>query len=79
MASGTAIRLTVTSVFLLPRHVCHELDILRTFIAQAYFLPLTLCVPLVGVVLFMRKEVPAHHYGSLVIRLHAADYCTVSD
>ena len=70
VALGTAIPLTVTSVFFLPRHVCHELDIsLRTFLTQAYFLPLTLCVPLVGVLLFMRKEFPAPHYSSLVIQV----------
>jgi O-antigen/teichoic acid export membrane protein len=70
VALGMAIPLTVTSVFFLPRHVCHELDIsLRTFLTQAYFLPFTLCVPLVGVLLFMRKEFPAHHYGSLVIQV----------
>src|ERR1700683_3512919 len=70
VALGTAIPLTVTSVFFLPRHVCHELDIsLRTFLTQAYFLPLTLCVPLVGVLLFMRKEFPAAHYSSLVIQV----------
>jgi O-antigen/teichoic acid export membrane protein len=70
VALGTAIPLTVTSVFFLPRHVCHELDIsLRTFLTQAYFLPLALCVPLVGALLFMRKEFPARHYGSLVIQL----------
>jgi len=78
VALGTAIPLTVTSVFFLPRHVCHELDIsLRTFLTQAYFLPLTLCVPLVGVLLFMRKEFPAHHYSSLVIQFACSGllYC----
>lgn len=70
VALGTAIPLTLTSVFFLPRHVCRELDIsLRTFLSQAYVLPLTLCVPLVGVLLFMRKEFPAHHYGSLIIQV----------
>ncbi len=70
VALGTAIPLTVTSVFFPPRHLCHELDItLRTFLTQAYFLLLTLCVPLVRVVLSMRKEVPAHHYGFLVIQV----------
>jgi O-antigen/teichoic acid export membrane protein len=78
VALGTAIPLTVTSVFFLPRHVCHELDIsLRTFLTQAYFLPFTLCVPLVAVLLFMRKEFPAHHYGSLVIQVACSGlvYC----
>ena len=70
VALGTAIPLTVTSVFFLPRHVCHELQIsVRTFLTQAYLLPLTLCVPLVGVLLFMTKEFPAHHYGSLAIQV----------
>jgi O-antigen/teichoic acid export membrane protein len=70
VALGTAIPLTVTSVLFLPRHVCRELDIsLHTFITQAYVLPLTLCVPLVAVLLFMRTEFPAHHYGPLVIQV----------
>jgi hypothetical protein len=42
---------------------------LHTFITQAYVLPLTLCVPLVAVLLFMRTEFPAHHYGPLVIQV----------
>jgi O-antigen/teichoic acid export membrane protein len=70
VALGTAIPLTVTSVLFLPRHVCRELDIpLRTFVTQAYLLPLILCLPLVAALLFMREEFPAHHYGSLVMQV----------
>jgi O-antigen/teichoic acid export membrane protein len=78
VALGTAIPLTVTSVFFLPRHVCRELDMsVRTFLSQAYLLPLTLCVPLVGLLWLMRREFPAHHYGSLVIQVSCGGllYC----
>jgi O-antigen/teichoic acid export membrane protein len=78
VALGTAIPLTVTSVFFLPRHVCRELDMsVRTFLSQAYLLPLTLCVPLVGLLWLMKREFPAHHYGSLVIQVSCGGllYC----
>ncbi|HXM22039.1 MAG TPA: polysaccharide biosynthesis C-terminal domain-containing protein [Terriglobales bacterium] len=70
VALGTAIPLTFTCVFFLPRHVRRELDIpLSTFLSQAYMLPLSLCVPLAGVLLLMRQEFPAHHYGSLILQV----------
>jgi O-antigen/teichoic acid export membrane protein len=70
VALGTAIPLTVTSLLFLPRHVCRELDVpLGSFLSQAYLLPLSLCAPLVGLLLLMREEFPAHHYGSLVLQV----------
>lgn len=69
-ALGTAIPLMLTSVLFLPRHTCRELDIpLTTFLAQAYLLPLSLCVPLAGILLLMREEFPAHHYGRLILQV----------
>ena len=69
-AIGTAIPLLVTSVLFLPRHVCRELDLpLTTFLGQAYLLPLSLCVPLAGILLLMRKGFPAHHYGPLILQV----------
>jgi O-antigen/teichoic acid export membrane protein len=70
VALGTAIPLTCTSLFFLPRHICRELDIpLSTFLRQAYLLPLSLCVPLAGILWFMRQEFPAHHYQSLALQV----------
>lgn len=78
VALGTAIPLTLTSLLFLPRHVCRELEIpVRTFLSQAYMLPVSLCVPLVGTLLLMGREFPAHHYGSLVLQVACAGllYC----
>jgi O-antigen/teichoic acid export membrane protein len=70
VALGTAIPLTCTSLFFLPRHVCRELGIpLSTFLSQAYVLPLSLSVPLAAILWFMRQEFPAHHYQSLVLQV----------
>jgi len=67
VALGTAIPLACTSLFFLPRHACRILDMpLRTFLNQAYSLPLLLCVPLAGVLLFARYEFPAHSYAGLL-------------
>jgi O-antigen/teichoic acid export membrane protein len=70
VALGTAIPLTCTSLFFLPRHICRELGIpLSTFLSQAYVLPLSLSVPLAGTLWFMRQEFPARHYQSLVLQV----------
>ena len=67
VALGTAIPLACTSLFFLPRHACRVLDMpLRTFLNQAYSLPLLLCMPLAGVLLFARYEFPAHSYAGLL-------------
>ena len=69
-ALGTAIPLTCTMVFFLPRHVCRLLDIpLKAYLSQAYLLPLSLCAPLVAVLLWMRHWFVAHTYLQLAIQL----------
>ena len=69
-ALGTAIPLMFTSLVFLPRHMCRELGIpLTTFLGQAYLLPLSLCVPLAGILFLMRVEFPAHDYGSLILQV----------
>jgi O-antigen/teichoic acid export membrane protein len=69
-ALGTAIPLTCTMVFFLPRHVIRLLDIpLKTYLSQAFLLPLTLCAPLVAVLLWMRHWFVAHTYFQLAIQL----------
>jgi len=75
VALGTAIPLMFTSLVFLPRHVCRELDIpLRAFLSHSYLLPLSLCVPLAGMLLLMRKEFPVHHYGSLILQVAWAGF-----
>jgi O-antigen/teichoic acid export membrane protein len=69
-AVGTAIPLACTSLFFLPRHLCRVLK-LRTgiYLRQAFLLPLTLCGPLVAVLLLMRHWFVAHNYFQLAIQL----------
>ncbi len=67
VALGTAIPLACTSLFFLPRHACRVLDMpLGTFLNRAYSLPLLLCVPLAGVLLFAKHAFPVHSYLGLL-------------
>jgi len=69
-AVGTAIPLTCTMIFFLPRHLCRLLGIrLRTYLSQTFLLPLALCAPLVAVLLWMRHWFVAHNYFQLAIQL----------
>ncbi len=62
-ALGTAIPLTCTALFFLPRHLCRVLEIrLATFLREAYLLPLLLCMPTVVVLLVMRRWFFARTY-----------------
>ncbi len=72
-ALGTAIPLSLTSLFFLPRHVCNLLGIrLRTFIREAYLLPLLLSIPLVAVLLATQRWFVPHNYWQLGAALLAA-------
>lgn len=67
VAWGTAIPLACTSLVFLPQHLCRELDTpLRTFLVQAYWVPLGLCVPLAGVLWFISHRFPSHGGGVLL-------------
>ncbi|HZR66105.1 MAG TPA: oligosaccharide flippase family protein [Terriglobales bacterium] len=69
-ALGTAIPLTCSMVFFMPGHLCGLLGIrLRTFLREAYALPLLLTAPLVVVLLAMRRWSVAHHYWELGAQL----------
>jgi len=71
-ALGTAIPLLGTSILFLPSHLCSRLGIrVSTFLLQAYLLPLTLCVPLVTVLLLMQRWFVAHTYRQLLLQLLA--------
>jgi len=62
-AAGTAIPLTCTTLYFMPRHLCRLLNVpVRAFLREAYTLPLLLCVPQVAVLLFMRHWFIAHTY-----------------
>src|SRR5579864_545403 len=46
-AIGTALPLAVTMIFFFPVHLCRQVKIrLRTYLVEAYALPLVLCIPL---------------------------------
>jgi O-antigen/teichoic acid export membrane protein len=72
-ALGTAIPLTATMIFVLPQHVCSKLQIpLRTFLREAYTLPLLVCAPAVVTMLLMKRWFVPHTYAQLAIHLAAA-------
>jgi O-antigen/teichoic acid export membrane protein len=71
-AVGTAIPLLCTSLIFLPYYLCRLLGIrLREFVTRAYTIPLALCAPLVGMLLFMRHLFHAHNYVQLLVQLMA--------
>src|SRR6266568_546670 len=62
-ALGTAIPLSCTTLYFMPRHLCRILKVrLGTFLLEAYTLPVMLCVPLVVALLLMRRWFFAHNY-----------------
>ena len=69
-ALGTAIPLTCSMVFFMPGHLCRLLGIqLRTYLREAYFLPLTVTAPLILALLLMRRWFVAHNYWQLGTQL----------
>ncbi len=69
-AIGTAIPLSCSMIFFLPRHLCRLLGIrLTTYLYRAFLLPLGLCAPLVAVLLLMQRWFIPHHLSDLLIQL----------
>jgi O-antigen/teichoic acid export membrane protein len=69
-ALGTAIPLTCSMLFFMPRHLCKKLDVrLRTFLRESYTLPLLLCIPLIAVLLLMQRWFVPHNYRQLGLQL----------
>ncbi|HWY20197.1 MAG TPA: oligosaccharide flippase family protein [Candidatus Acidoferrum sp.] len=69
-AIGTAIPLTCSMIFFLPRHLCRLLGIkLTTYLYRAFVLPLALCTPMVAVLLLMQRWYIPHRLGPLLIQL----------
>jgi O-antigen/teichoic acid export membrane protein len=69
-ALGTAIPLSVTALYFLPRHLCRVLGMkVRTFIREAFLLPLVLCAPLVPVLFALRYWYVARNYLQLAVQL----------
>lgn len=79
VALGTAIPLTITSLFFLPYHTSHHLRIgVGSFLRGAYLMPLAISLPLASVLLFLEREFPTHGYRALLSRLVCGGgvYCT---
>jgi O-antigen/teichoic acid export membrane protein len=69
-AIGTAIPLSCSMIFFLPRHLCHLLGIkLRTYLYRAFVFPLALCVPLIAALLLMRLWFVPHRLSQLLVQL----------
>ncbi len=69
-AIGTAIPLACSMILFLPRHLCNLLGIkLRTYLSQAFLLPLLLSAPLVACLLLMRRWYIPHHLPDLLVQL----------
>ena len=65
-AAGTAIPLLCTTLFFMPRHLCRLLGIrIRTFVWEAYKLPIALVTPFVVALLLLRRWFIPHTYLQL--------------
>ena len=72
-AIGTAIPLTCSMIFFLPPHLSRLLGIeLRTYLYRAFVFPLALCIPLVAVLLLMRRWFVPHRLSELLVQLAIA-------
>jgi len=60
-AIGTAVPLSFTALYFTPRYLSRLLGVrVRTFLREAYVLPLALCTPMVALLLAMRHWYPVH-------------------
>jgi O-antigen/teichoic acid export membrane protein len=69
-ALGTAIPLSCTALFFIPRHLCRVLNIrLLSYLREAFVLPLMLCAPTVGILLLMRWWFFARNYAQVGMQI----------
>jgi O-antigen/teichoic acid export membrane protein len=72
-ALGTAIPLTATMIFFLPRHVCGKLGIpVRVFLREAYSLPILASVPFFLTLLLLKQWFIPHKFLELVLQIAVA-------
>jgi O-antigen/teichoic acid export membrane protein len=72
-AMGTAIPLTVTALFFLPRHLCRVLNLrIRSFLLEAYTLPVLLTLPTVFTLLAVRQWFFARKYLEVAVQIVVA-------
>jgi O-antigen/teichoic acid export membrane protein len=66
-AIGTALPLFCTVLFFLPQHLCRLLKLrLLSYLRHAFLLPILLTIPLVAVLLLLRRWFIPHHFLQLV-------------
>ncbi len=69
-ALGTAIPLSCTALFFMPRHLCRILNVpIGSFLRQAYTLPVLLCTPTVVVLLVMKHWFPPRFYWQVGLEI----------
>jgi O-antigen/teichoic acid export membrane protein len=69
-AIGTAIPLACSMIFFLPQHLCRLVGIeLRTYLYRAFSLPVAMCMPVIAVLLLMRRWFVPHRMGALLVQL----------
>jgi len=69
-ALGTAIPLACTMTMFMPWHLCRQLGIrMRTYLREAYALPLIVTTPLAVALLLMRRWFIPHNYKQLAIQM----------
>ena len=69
-ALGTAIPMTCSTLFFMPRHLCRHLGLrLSNSVRESYSLPLLLCIPLAFTLWLMRYWFVPHHFLQLVLQL----------
>jgi O-antigen/teichoic acid export membrane protein len=69
-AMGTAIPLSCTSLFFMPRHLCRILDVrMKSFLLGAYSLPILLTLPTVLALLAVRHWFFAHTYLQVALQI----------
>ena len=69
-ALGTAIPLSLTTLYFLPRHLCRTLNVrLSTYLREAYLLPLLLCLPTVAALLLFGRLYKAHTYMQVGLQI----------
>jgi len=71
-AFGTAIPMLGTYLLFMPRHLCSRLGMrLRTYVREAYWLPLLLSAPTVLTFVLMKRWFVPHTYRQLAVHLVA--------
>lgn len=70
---GTAIPMFCSMVFFLPSHMCRQLGVqMRTYLREAYMLPVLLCFPMIAAMLLLKMWFAPHTFAQLAVHLSIA-------